>query len=244
MKKTISIVALFFSWVTLGVANPALVLDEENLPPEFEARYEVYKNSIYVGEMQVRLRKTSEKLIYESVTDVTRVAALLLGKQVTHYSVLRRTGKNYRVSEFKHEVHGGNKNRNEHYVFDWNNNQANVQYRDRSAILNISPYTFDSFSVQLLLMRKPEDENVENRFPVISRGRLKEYVYRLTISERLETKLGNLMANKHVRQKNDDKNTTHFGWYAEPLHYIPVKLGKIENGKVVLSIEITALTWL
>lgn len=244
MKKTINIVAFFFSWATLGIANPALVLNEENLPPEFEARYEVYKNGIYIGEMQARLRKTGEKLIYESVTDITGIAALLLGKQVTHYSVLKRIGKNYRVLEFKHEVHGGNKNRNEHYVFDWNNNQANVQYRDRSAILSIPPYTFDSFSVQLLLMRKPEDENVENKFPVISKGRLKEYVYRLTSSERLETKLGKLMANKHVRQKSGSKNTTHFGWYAESLHYVPVKLGKIENGKVVLSIEITAFTWL
>ncbi len=244
VKKAVSVSALFLSWITLAAANPTLILDEENLPPEFEARYEVHKNGIYIGEMQVRLKKIGEELIYESVTDIAGIAVLLLGRQVTHHAVLKRIGKSYRVSEFKHEVRGGSKNRNEHYIFDWNNNRANVQYRDRSAVLNISPYTFDSFSVQLLLMREPKDENAENRFPVIGRGRLKEYVYRLATREHLETKLGKLMANKYVRQKNNDKNTTHFGWYAESLHYIPVKLGKIENGKVVLSIQITAVTWI
>ena len=62
--------------------------------------------------------------------------------------------------------------------------------------------------------------------------------------ESIKTKLGNFSANKFVRKKDDEKKTTYLGWYAESLHYIPVKLDKIENGKIDISIQITEINWL
>ena len=244
MNKTVALIAIFLSCMATSQAGPVLTLNEESLPPEFKATYDIQKGGMHIGEMQVSLRKIGDQLIYESVTNPTNLATLFLGTQMTDRAVLRRINKDYRISEFKREVQGSTKNRHEHYVFDWDSNKASVRYKDRSDTLDIPSYTFDNFSVQLLLMRRPDDKNTENRFSVISKGRLKEYVYKPVPGELLETKLGRLLTNKYIREKNNEKKTTYLGWYAESLHYIPVKLDKVENGKVDVSIQITAITWL
>ena len=72
---------------------------------------------------------------------------------------------------------------------------------------------------------------------------IKKYIYKLEGDETIETKLGNLKTNKYMREKNNEKKTTYLAWYAESLNYIPVRLDKIENGEIYLSIQITEINW-
>lgn len=235
---------IFFMLVSVAWPNPESILNEENLPPDFVATYDVHKGNIRVGKMLVSLRKVGDELIYKSNTSPVGIAAFFLGQQeITDRAVLKLIGTSYRTIEFKHEMKHSDKNRNQHYVFDWENNKANVQYKDRENTLDIMSYTFDNFSTQLLLMRKPDVKSTEYIYSVISKGRLKEYVYKLEKNETLETKLGKLSANKYVREKKDEKKTTYLGWYAESLNYIPIKLDKMENGKIDVSIQITNVSW-
>ena len=245
MKSIFYVISLYILLVTAAGSSPAYILNDENLPPQFEATYDVYKGSMRVGEMQISLRKNGDEVIYESTTVPVGLAAFFLGEQeFSDHAVLKLFDDNYRTIEFKHVMKGSDKNRDEHYTFDWVKKQADVAYKDRKSILEIPPHTFDNFSMQLLLMRKPDNQNAENIYSVISKGRLKEYVYKLDGNESVDTKLGKLNANKYVRKKNDDKKTTYLGWYAESLHYLPVKLDKIENGKIDISIQISSVEWL
>ena len=224
-------------------SNSTSILNKSNLPPEFNATYEVHKGSMRVGQMEVSLKKVGVELIYQSITKPVGVAALFLGDQiVTDRAVLKLIDDNYHAVEFIHEVKNSDKDRYEHYVFDWDNNKVTVKYKDRNDELDIPENTFDNYSAQLLLMRKPGDTSI-NIYSVISKGRLKEYKYELETTELVETKIGKLNANKYVRKKNNEKKTTYLGWYAEKLNYIPVKLDKFENGKLDISIQITEIKW-
>jgi len=226
-------------------SNSSSILNESNLPPEFEATYDVHKGSMRVGKMDVSLKKVGDELIYESITKPVGMAALFLGNQVvTDRAVLKLIDNNYHTVEFTHEMKNSDKDRNEHYVFDWNNNKAAVKYKDKSNELDVPENTFDNYSAQLLLMRKPDADTSINIYSVISKGRLKEYKYQLETTELIETKAGKFNANKYVRKKDNDKKTTYLGWYAEKLNYIPVKLDKIENKKLDISIQITGVKWL
>ena len=230
-------------------SNSAVILTDENLPPEFEAHYDIHKGSLRVGEMKVSLKKSGDELVYESKTKPVGMAAFFLGDQIINdRAVLKLINNSYRTVEFKHEMKDKKKNRNEHYLFDWKNNQASIKYKDESKVLDIPEHTFDNYSAQLLLMREPilepEKENYTNTYSVISKGRLKEYKYQKEATELVNTKLGSFNSNKYVRKKDNDKKTTYLGWYAENLNYIPVKLDKFENGKLDISIQITAIRWL
>ena len=221
------------------------ILNESNLPPEFEVSYDVLKGSMRVGKMNVSLRIVGDELIYESITKPVGIAALFLGDQViTDRAILKLFSNNYQTVEFKHAMKNSDKNRDEHYVFDWDNNKASVKYKDRSDEIEIPENTFDNYSAQLLLMRKPEDNTYTRTYSVISKGKLREYTYQLETNEPITTKFGKYNANKYVRKKDNDKKTTYLGWYAEKLNYIPVKLDKFENGKLDISIQITDVKWL
>ena len=221
------------------------ILNETNLPPEFEASYDIHKGSMRVGKMEVSLKKIGNDLVYESKTKPVGMAAFFLGDQIiTDRAILRLIDDSYRTIEFKHEMQDKEKNRNEHYIFDWDSKKASVKYKDESKELDVPEHTFDNYSAQLLLMREPNKEFSTKIYSVISKGRLKEYKYQLETTEMIETKVGKFDANKYVRKKDNDKKTTYLGWYAEKLNYIPVKLDKFENGKLDVSIQITAVKWM
>ena len=155
MYKLIFFIALF-TLTSLCFAKQTSVLTEASIPPQFVAIYDVHKSGMRVGEMQVNLMKTGNDLIYTSITNPVGLAAIFLGgQQFTDYAKLEFSDYGYRTIEFKHEMKGSKKNRNEHYVFDWHNKKVVGTYKDRKVQLELSPYTFDSFSSQLLLMREP-----------------------------------------------------------------------------------------
>ena len=234
--------AIFF--LLVAPVNAA-TLNSKELPPEFVAIYEVRKGDIAVGEMQLSLRKQDGKLVYESRTYPVGIAAFFLGQQTATYrTILEKTEDRYRAVEFEYEVEGADKDRSEQYVFDWGNHTALSRYKGETSTLAIPPHTLDRFSVQLLLMRKPNAGIVQYTCPVISRGRLKEYVYELKPHQSIQTRLGDLFAHKYVREKNDRKGTRYTEWYAESLHYIPVRSDKTRNGKTEISARITEVHWL
>ncbi len=237
-------VALTTSFLLITPVNAATLTTQE-LPPEFKAVYEVRKGNIAVGEMQLSLKKQDGKLVYESRTYPVGIAAFFLGSQVATYrTVLEKTEDRYQAVEFEYEVQGADKDRNEHYIFDWNNHTALSKYKGKTRTLSITPHTLDRFSVQLMLMRKPDAGTARYACSVVSRGRLKEYVYELEPHQPVETRLGNLSAHKYVREKNDRKGTRYTEWYAESLHYIPVRSDKTRNGKTEISARITEVHWL
>ena len=245
MKSILIILITFSSLSHVVWANSNLILDDSNLPPEFEANYDVYKGTIRAGKMVVSLKKQGDELIYESTTTPVGMAAFFLGKQVvTDRSVLKLINNQYHAIEFKHVMENSDKNRNEHYAFDWENKKVTVEYKDRKNELDLPDYTFDNYSAQLLLMRQPDDENTSYRYSVISKGRLKDYSYQLEKNQTIETKAGRFNAHKFIRKKDNEKKTTYLGWYAEELNYIPAKLDKFENGKLDVSIRITGVKWL
>jgi len=173
------------------------------------------------------------------------MAALFLGDQSSNdRAVLKLSDDNYRTVEFTHVMKNSDKNRDEHYIFDWANQKASVTYKKENKELDILENTFDNYSAQLLLMREPNREISTHTYSVISKGRLKEYTYELQANELVETKAGKFDAAKYVRKKDNDKKTTYFGWYAEKLNYLPVKLDKFENGKLDVSIQLKGVKWL
>ena len=234
--------------IWLGVPtghSPAATLATEEVPPEFEAIYEVRKGNIIVGEMTLSLRKHEDTLVYESRTYPVGIAAFFLGSQVATYrTVLEKTQGTYRTIQFRYEVQGNDKDRNEMYSFDWNTHRVYSRYKGRIATLEIAPHTFDRLSAQLLLMRKPQDGVHQYTCSVVTRGDVKEFVFQLESAQPIETRLGTFSAYKYVREKNDGKNTRYTEWYAESLNYIPVRSDKVSNGKTEISARITEVRWL
>ena len=57
MKSVVCILVMFFLLIGKTWSSPAFILNDENLPPEFEATYDIYKGNMHVGKMEVSLKK-------------------------------------------------------------------------------------------------------------------------------------------------------------------------------------------
>ena len=120
MKNIFFTLVVMFALPQLVWASSASILNDTNLPPEFEASYDIHKGSMRVGKMDVSLKKVGDELVYESKTKPVGMAAFFLGDQIiTDRAVLKLIKNSYRTIEFKHEMQDKKKNRNEHYIFDW-----------------------------------------------------------------------------------------------------------------------------
>lgn len=102
---------IFFVLIAaLALSQPAWgdsssMLTDSNLPPEFEASYDIHKSSMRVGEMEVSLKMVGDELIYESKTKPVGMAAFFLGDQIINdRAILKLINNSYHTIEFKHEM--------------------------------------------------------------------------------------------------------------------------------------------
>ena len=85
------------------------------------------------------------------------------------------------------------------------------------------PYSLDRLSVQIDYQNKMREGIFENRYHVIDKGRLREYLFLLHGDEVLDTIFGKTNTIIIKRKIKNNKRST-LTWYAIDHDYIPVKI--------------------
>ncbi|MDA9095159.1 DUF3108 domain-containing protein [Porticoccaceae bacterium] len=119
--------------------------------------------------------------------------------------------------------------RTESQIFDWPNNRVQYSKGDKKKSVAVTPGLFDIITHKLQLRRDLQSGKEILAYPVISRGKLKQYVYEVVANEVLETAIGPLNTVKLQRIREDEKRQTVM-WLATDWDYLAVKLEQIENG--------------
>jgi hypothetical protein len=212
--------------------------------PDFEARYNIKKAGLNVISTTFTLTRGRGGIEYRSEAEPIGLASWFFGDhRIYEQSVLKQVDGQVIPLEYRYIHRGSDKNRNEHYRYNWEHNTARVNYRGEQKILKIPEGTLDKFSLQLALMQDAAKGTKKVTYPVISRGELKTYTFTNLGQETIETPLGKFEAIKLERRKDDGENTTYTSWHALKLHYLPVKFENQENGDVVLSFALEEVEW-
>ena len=119
--------------------------------------------------------------------------------------------------------------RAESQIFDWANNTVQYSKGDQKKSIEIAPGLLDIITHKLQLRRDLKDGKEILSYPIISRGKLKQYVYEVVANEVLETAIGPLNTIKLQRIREDEKRQTTM-WLATDWDYLAVKLEQKENG--------------
>lgn len=221
------------------IAGPAfaestiLKLSEKNIPPIFEASYQLEKGSLQVGILDVALEKPSnQQWLYHSSTRATGVATIFLGKKpITDHSQLMLFNESIVPISFEHIQKKGKKDRSQYVSFNWQQKTAQAKYKEKDNIIPLEENMFDNFSVQLLLMANIHNLPNEFTLPVISKAKRKPYNFYKIGLEKLSTSLGVIETMLIERRKDNEKNSTYRIWAAVDAHGLPLQIEKIENGK-------------
>ena len=108
--------------------------------------------------------------------------------------------------------------------FDWQ--QLTVDYRKdkKQRTIAITPGLLDIITLKLQIRRDLQAGKKTLSYPVISRGKLKTYHYRIVGQELLETKLGSLNSLHIERIHDSDDNRVTEIWLASDWDYLVIKL--------------------
>lgn len=120
--------------------------------------------------------------------------------------------------------------RAEKQVFDWPNLQLEYTKKDQTTTSPLQVGSLDIITHKLQLRRDIKAGKEIFSYPVISRGKLKQYAYEIVAREVLETAIGPLNTVLVQRIREDQKRTTKI-WLASDWDYLAVRLEQIENGE-------------
>jgi hypothetical protein len=119
--------------------------------------------------------------------------------------------------------------RAESQSFDWPNKTVTYSKGDKTESIAINVGLFDIITHKLQLRRDLQAGKEILSYPVISRGKLKQYTYKIIGHEVLSAPLGPLNTVKVQRVRKDNKRQTTI-WLATDWDFLLVGLEQKENG--------------
>ena len=119
--------------------------------------------------------------------------------------------------------------RTEKQQYDWSTNEATYKKGNKVIKIALQPGYLDSMSHKQQLRRDIAAGEDYLTYAVISRGKLKQYTYKVIATEILKTPIGPLNTTV-VQRFSDDKTKTTKVWLATDWDYIMVRLERSDKG--------------
>lgn len=202
----------------------------------FAAEYEVRRNGIYLGITQRTLKPDEGKRwIYTSHTKPEGMVSLFVADEVRERSLIEKTDHQIRPLEYEYHQTGGKKEKHHRIRFDWNDHV--IQVNGTNKTLPLADNTQDLMTFQLQLMLDLQQDKQDISYTIADRKRIREYELNKAEPARIDTPLGKLSTLRLVSKKTNTENQYKL-WCAEALHYLPVKVQKVENDGDVIELVI------
>lgn len=131
--------------------------------------------------------------------------------------------------EYKYERSLMGVKRAEQQLFDWTSQQLQYSKKDQLKLVPLEPGALDIITHKLQLRSDLSSGQDSFSYQVMSRGKLKQYNYRVMAREVLDTAIGPLNTVLVQRIREDNNRTTRI-WLASDWDYLAVQLEQVENG--------------
>jgi hypothetical protein len=193
--------------------------------PEFVADYDVRVNGIKVGSATFRLSHLErDEYLYRSEASKAGLGRLLGSDKATESSRWRLADGRVQVLEYQAHNADGDDDDNAHLLFDWDSLEVENRGAGEHWRIAMPAGTLDQMVMQLAMLFDLRDGKTEFRYPVATRGRIKEYRFERTGEEITELPFGDY---RTVRlQRTDDQRDQSWVWSAPELEYFPVRFVK------------------
>ncbi len=210
--------------------------------PAFEARYELRRNGIFLGEMTRSLqREDGGAWRFVSRSRTRGFIAWLFPDRIVEESLWRYETGRPRPERYRYRHDGRRKHRRVEIRFDWQRHLALHTVNDDPWRLRIPDGAQDKLVYQLTLMLDLADGVEAPEYRIADGGRLKDYRFRRLAEETLETPLGRLRTIRLVRL--DDKRRTTI-WCAPAYRYLPVRIAQTDTDGSRLVLDIARINGL
>lgn len=210
---------------------------------DFRIDYDVRLASIGAGNGIVRLEVSDNRLLYVSTVTPRGLISTLFGDTLQIRSQSRLEDGRLVAEEYVKE-HARSPDKDQRYRFEAHGHAVEVLKKGRVSFLSVPPGTLDEASVQLQLTLDVAMGDGPWRYAVISNGKLKHYRFTRAGAEKITTALGEietLLVERARLHGGEDDELDHRYWLSPAHGYLPVKVERVEDGRVKRTLTATQL---
>ncbi|MDH5765762.1 MAG: DUF3108 domain-containing protein [Gammaproteobacteria bacterium] len=206
------------------------------IPPDFQATYELEKYGSVAATTTLRLRHQDNRIIYTSSSEAQGLVALFSSDHVTESSTLQLTENSITPLLYEYNYTRKKKEKNnQHIKITWNDNGTGKiisQYRKNSIEFTTSQPVWDKLSVQLALMNdiKSAEKNKTLSYTVIDKNSKIDFLFEYLGDEKIIINDKTYNTKKLKRTHSSGKRITTM-WLATELSYIPVAIEQLKDNK-------------
>ncbi len=244
-RRSTAVLAAVLCLGSVPAAYAETVLRAEDTLP-FSITFTVGNNLLSAGNATLELSETDDGWLYQLRTNPTGVFKLTGKGNITESSLLR----------FDDAPDGGLLLRTENYTyrqdnerrravdaaFDWDNNTLEWSRRGTTESVSMDEEpVIDRLSVTLAVMSALRQSIDTSSYRVFDNGKLKNVVFEIQGTERLETSLGPMDTIRVLRSNAEGSTRTTLTWFAPELDYVPVKIEQLKRGELVARLTLKSL---
>ena len=205
---------------------------------EFHASYAVTWRGLSAGRSELELSRLPDgRWSYVSRSLAQGIFRVALSTELSQRSTF--TIRDDRIEPERFQIDDGttSKRRDQDLRFDWKNGRVTGVADEMPVDLALEPGVLDGMTLQIAMMRMLLAGQVPDRFLMIDKTRIKDYVYTQEGAETLPTPLGPQQTVVFRSSRPGGVRGTWF-WCAPELGYLPVKVERRNGTKVEWSLTL------
>jgi hypothetical protein len=205
----------------------------------FEASYNWIWRGMGVASTTLKLEKTGDTWTYTSKSEPRGIGRMLSQRPKT-VSVLRVTADGLRPLSYQGDDGTSSTKRTIDVKYDWEKHRITGVYEQTPVDLPLTPGVQDDSSVQVAMMVELLAGRTPERFSLLDKNSVREYIYTREGEEKLQTELGPVQT---VIYRSQRKNSPHVNryWCAPEKGYIPMRVEQKRGDEVQWAMEIQSL---
>jgi hypothetical protein len=207
----------------------------------FEASFNVNWRGMGAGTAKLTLRRLDgDRWSYESHNVARGIFKVAIPGAIRQRSELRIEDGRVVPQTFMTDDGSDKRQRDSEVRFDWQEGRARGTAESKPVDLQLQPGLQDSLSIQVALMQELLAGRTPEKFLMLDKTEVKEYLYIEEGKERVDTALGSFDTIKYrSKRPNSDRGTVF--WCAPELGYMPVKVERQRDSKIEWSMSIVKL---
>lgn len=199
------------------------------LPPQFNARYQVEMGGMTLGEVSVALQFTDGKYHYSKKTKTKGLVSFFRRDTITETSSGAVNGSDLSVLSYQY-VHKKRKQTKQSNIDFSVDGIASGSRRDQAFKIDTPKNVFDRASVELALMRDSGARQLT--YHVVQKGQLAHYTFRSKGKKNYTLPAGDFSCQEYeVERSTGNRRTTIC--LSERLKNLPVRATHDEKGKII-----------
>lgn len=221
----------------LAMGGPAWAAASELRP--FTASYTVNGQS---GSAEIRLEQLDDgSWSYQQTIRVRSfLARLFMPAELSSRSVFTLQDERVLPRQFTADDGKGSSSRDQTLDFDWARGRVTGIFERKPVDLPTQPGLLDSLSVQVALMNELMAGRMPQRFVLVDKGRIKDYLYTREREETLRTEIGEYRTVIYRSSRTGSDKSTVF-WCAPDLGYLPLKVERRDGRSVEVTLAVKSL---